>query len=181
MNHPKPEEWVPYVFGETTRATHRQLADHLQSCPQCREEIELWQRTRHGLESWKLPQLRRTRPGSARPVLKWAMAAAAVLFAGILIGRTTAPQVDIEKLRAAVVPQIQQELSAQMAQLAREEAARAASLSLASSRRYTDQLAQQLYVAVKKDVDTLALNTDAGLRHTAQQLVQLADFKQPEP
>jgi hypothetical protein len=181
MNHPKPEEWVPYVYGETTRTTHRQLTEHLQSCPQCREEVGSWQRSLKSLESWKVSRLRPGRPGLVLPVLKWAMAAAVVLFAGILIGRTTSPKVDMEKLRAAVVPQIQQELSAQMAQLARQEAARAAALTLASSRTYTDQMAQQLYVAVKKDVDILAFNTDVGLRHTAQQLVQLADFKQPEP
>ena len=35
------------------------------------------------------------------------------------------------------------------------------------------------FVSLKKDVDTVALNTDAGLRDTAQELVQLADYKQP--
>jgi len=179
MNHPKAEEWVPYVYGDITKATRRHLAEHLQKCAQCREEVELWQRSLSTLDRWKLPKARPKRPVLALPLLKWAMAAAIVLFAGILIGRATAPRADMEKLRAEVVPQIQRELSGQMAQLAREEAARAASVSLASSRRYADQLAQQLYLAVKKDVDTLALNTDAGLRDTAQQLVQLADYKQP--
>ncbi len=108
------------------------------------------------------------------------MAATIVLLFGILIGRASAPKVDMAKLSEAVAPQIQAELSAQLSQLAREEAARAGALSFASGRRYTDQIAQQLYVALKKDVDTVALNTEAGLSHTAQQLYQLADYKEPQ-
>ena len=40
MNHPKPEEWVPYIYGETTGTARRELSDHLNSCDQCREEIK---------------------------------------------------------------------------------------------------------------------------------------------
>jgi hypothetical protein len=36
------------------------------------------------------------------------------------------------------------------------------------------------YLSLRKDLDTVALNTDAGLRHTQQQLVQLADYTRPE-
>lgn len=181
MNHPKPEEFVPYVYGESTGAVRRQLTDHLRNCPQCRQEIESWQRSLKGLDSWKLPRQSRKPSGLVLPVLRWTVAAALILFAGILVGRATAPKVDMEKLRAAVAPQIQKELSVQLAQLAREEATRAAALSLASGRSYTDQMAHELYVALKKDVDTVAFNTDAGLRNTAQQLVQLADYKEPQP
>jgi hypothetical protein len=35
------------------------------------------------------------------------------------------------------------------------------------------------YLQLKKDVDTIAVNTDAGLRHT-EQLIQLADLNQPK-
>jgi hypothetical protein len=115
----------------------------------------------------------------AAPFLKWAAAAAMVLFAGIVIGRATAPRVDLEKLRAEIAPQIQKELGSQIAQLAHEEAAKAVTVSLDSNRRYTDQMAQQVYVAVKKDLDTLAVNTDEGLRNATQQIVQLADYEEP--
>jgi len=177
MNHPKPEEWVPYVYGETTGTVRRQLSEHLRECAHCRQEIESWQHSLKGLDAWKLPGGRQPLPSVMLPFLKWAVAAVVVLFAGVVIGRATAPRVDVEKLRATIAPQIQQQLNSQLAELAQQEAARAAALS----RRYTDQVAQQLYLAVKRDVDTLAVNTDEGLRHTAQQLVQLADFQEPEP
>jgi hypothetical protein len=180
MNHPTPEQWVPYVYGETSRTARRQLSAHLSECPQCRQEVDTWKRNLHRLDAWKLPAARATLRAGFLPALRWATAAAVLLMMGILIGRASAPKVDTEKFRAAITPEIRRELQGELAQLAREEVARAASFSLASSRRYTDQMAQQLYVVVKKDIDTLAVNADAGLRHTAQQLFQLADFKQPQ-
>ena len=51
---------------------------------------------------------------------------------------------------------------------------------LASSHRYSDQVAQQIYVLLKKDVDTIAVNAAAGLNQTAQRLVELADDKEPQ-
>jgi hypothetical protein len=183
MNHPKPEEWVPYVYGETTSAVRRELTAHLRDCPQCRTEIETWKRSLSRLDSWKLPEVQR--PSELLvPFLKWAAAAAVVLAVGISIGRATAPKVDVEKLRVALAPQLKRDLSRELAELVRQEVVRTTSLTLASDRRYADQVAaeyaQQIYVVLKKDVDTIAVNADAGLRNTAQQLVQLADYKVPK-
>lgn len=176
MNHPKPEEWVPFIYGETTGQTRRTLQSHLESCAQCRRETDAWRQSMNLLDSWKVPRAKRPHALVAIPWFGWATATAVVLLCGVFLGRATAPKVDAEKLRTALAPEIRKELSAELAQLVRDETARTASLTLASSRRYTDQIAQQLYFAVKKDVDTLAVNADASLRNTAQQLVQLADY-----
>lgn len=180
MNHPKPEEWVPYIYGETTGTAKRELHDHLNSCDQCREEIRGWQRSLKGLNAWKLPRARSRQPASWLPMLSWAVGAAMILFLGVVIGRASSPKVDVEKLRQAIAPRIAEDLRAQLTQVAREEAARAGALTFASGQRYTDQVAQQLYNSVKKDIDTVALNTEAGLSHTAQQLYQLADYNEPQ-
>jgi hypothetical protein len=179
MNHPKPEQWVAYIYGDTAATVKRDLRDHLNSCDQCREEIEGWQRSLKGLDAWKLPRARSRQPKLLLPMLSWAAGAAIILLLGIVIGRATSPKLDVEKLRQAIAPRIVDELRSEMAEVARDEAARAGALSFASGRRYTDQVARQLFVAVKKDVDTLAYNTDVGLRDTAQQLYQLADYKEP--
>jgi len=176
MNHPKPEEWVPYLYGETTGSMRQEFKTHLQDCPACRQEIETWKRSMHQLDRWKLPRAARMSAETRMPFFRWAAATMIVLMAGMVIGRATAPKVDAERLKAAIAPEIHRQVSAEVAQLARDEAAREASLTLASGRRYTDQIAQQLYVVLKKDVDTVALNADAGLRHTAAQLFQLADY-----
>ena len=180
MNHPKPEEWVPYIYGETTGTPKRELSAHLNSCAQCREEIRGWQRSLKGLDAWKLPRARSRQPKLWLPALSWAVGAAMILFLGVVIGRATSPKLDVEKLRQAIAPRIAEDLRSELAEVAREEAARAGALTLASGRSYTDQVAQQLYISVKKDIDTVALNTEAGLSHTAQQLYQLADYKEPQ-
>jgi hypothetical protein len=180
MNHPKPEEWVPYVYGESTGPVRQQLSAHLQDCPQCREEIETWKRSLTRLDAWKLPRRPRAHTPVLAPILKWAAAATVVLMAGVLIGRATSPKIDPQNLRLAIASDVRRDLSQQLTQLVQEEVGRNASLTLASGHRYTDQVAQQLYVLLKKDVDTVAVNADAGLRNTAQQLFQLADYKQPQ-
>jgi hypothetical protein len=114
------------------------------------------------------------------PILKWSTAAAIVLLAGIFIGRATAPKIDSENLRRTIASDIRRDLNQQLGQLVRDEVTKNASSTIASGHRYTDQVAQELYVALKKDVDTVALNADAGLRQTEQQLVQLADYQQPQ-
>lgn len=180
MNHPKPEEWVPYVYGELSAAARQELSAHLLSCPQCRDEVQTWKHALHQLDAWKLPPARRQRfPLLAQPWLQWAAAAALAMLAGIWIGRVTAPKVDPHELQAILVPQLRRELQEDTAALVRQEVARAAALTLVSSQKYTDQVGQQVFVALKKQVDTVAVNAAAGLRTTAEQLVQLADYSVP--
>jgi len=179
MNHPKPEEWVPYLYGETSSVARKELSTHLQACAQCRDEVEIWKRSLHRLDTWKITRERRPRPEWLAPFAQWAAAAALVLMAGIAVGRATAPKVDTAHLRATLVPEIRRDLQAETAAVVRQEVARAAALTLASSHRYTDRMGQQVYVVLKKDIDTIAVNAADGLRNTREQLVQLADYQVP--
>jgi anti-sigma factor RsiW len=180
MNHPKPEEWVPYIYGEAPSDTRQALKAHLKACPQCRQEIETWKRSLGRLDLWRLPRVRPRPPVLLTPFVSWAAAAAIMLAAGILIGRATSPKVDVERMRQALAPQIKQDVEREMAELVRQEVDKAASLTLASSHRYSDEVAQQIYVVLKKDVDTVAVNAAAGLNQAAQRLVELADYKDPQ-
>ncbi len=196
MNHPKHEEWPPYLFGEANPAARQRLSRHLQDCSECREEIVAWQRSLVRLDAWKLPRSEKTRESFA-PALKWAAAAALVLGLGFGIGRLNSAANGAEKIRAAIEPEIRQQLGQEFAQLLRDERNRATSTALATlseqtrdlladieSKRAQDNQAiytalDKLYLSLKKDVDTVAVNTDAGLRSTEQQLVQLAGYKPP--
>ncbi len=206
MNHPTREEWVPYLFGEAKSDARRQLNAHLKDCPDCRQEIETWKMSLGLLDAWKLPPVPRPAPSFA-PLLNWAAAAAVILLVGFGIGRLTA-KADVQKVRAAIEPELRRELTQEFARLAREEMSRNTSATLAASAQQTEQAITVLakavevarlednramyaaldkvesqsfaqFVSLKKDVDTVAVNTDAGLRNTAQELVQLADYKQP--
>jgi len=192
MKHPEREEWVPFIFGEADASRKRQLESHLDDCAECRDEIQSWQRSLGRLDSWKLPPVAK-RTAKLALLMKWAAAAAIVLSVGFAIGRSTAAHVDAEKVRAAV----EKDLRGQLAQIARDEAAKTASLAItaysqkAETRRAADSRAvfavlERLEtqhttdcLTLKKELDTLAINAEAGLRQTEEQLVQFADYSRP--
>src|SRR5438477_7717896 len=119
MNHPKREEWVPYIFGEARPDTRRELNAHLRDCPDCRQEIETWKMSLGLLDAWKLPPVPKPAPSFA-PLLYWAAAAAVVLVVGFGIGRLSA-RADVQKVRAAIEPELRRELTQEFARLAHEE------------------------------------------------------------
>ena len=198
MNHPKQEDWTPYLFGEAKSTERRRLKEHLRDCPECREQIAAWRRSLRQLNAWKLP--RAERPGvTFQPVLKWAVAVAMVMVlgAGFAIGRLTSATASVEKMRAAIEPGLRQQLHQEFAQMLHSELDQSAADSLAAATKTLqarhDEDIQALcaalgkldarhladYLALKRDVDTLAVNTDAGLRRADQQLVQFADATSP--
>jgi anti-sigma-K factor RskA len=185
MNHPKPEVWGPYVYGETKGSARRELSAHLADCGECREMVQGWQRTMRGLDAWKLPRAGRVSPLVGR--LRWAAAAACVLALGFGWGRLSAGRMDTEALRARLEPQLREELRQDLTQLLRQEIEHKAEVTLAAAGDQTQKLLTaytavnetrraeelaQLYATIKKQLDTLAINTQQGL-------VQLATYQPP--
>ena len=182
MNHPKPEQWVPYLYGGLKPDEHRHLKAHLRDCAACRGEIERWQRSSRRLDAWKLPRSRATLELFA-PALKWAVAAMVVLGVGFAFGRFAGDSAIAARVRAQIEPQLRQE----MAQVVRNEVERnsaaiiqasvnktrdlLAAYSNVSENRRTEDL-QWLYLALKRQLDTVAVNTE-------NELVQLASYHPP--
>jgi len=217
MNHPTREEWVPYVFGEATAEVRRRLSAHLESCPECRAEIEGWQRSRLRLEAWKLPKPVK-RAEAPAPVLRWAVAAAVVLGLGLVIGRITAPApADVNWLRteiaasvkSALATEFQRELAQAHSQTSNVLAAlevRLAELSEIESRQLLSSFLEVFehareqdlqatlsvlerierehaaaYVALRKDLETVASMTDDELRLARSRMIELAADLRPRP
>jgi Putative zinc-finger len=197
MNHPKREAWVPYLFGEAKPEARKELQQHLQSCPVCRAEIDSWKHSLDLLDAWQLPRAARPREAFS-PVFRWAVAAAVVLVLGVgfTLGRLTPFGGDQAKLREMIEPQIRQELRAEFVQMLHQELAKTAATLEATGEQTKNWLAQYARsvdarieteraerladcLSLKKDVDTIAINADAGLRNTEQKLAQLADYRQP--
>ena len=207
MNHPTREEWMSHLYDELSTEEHDRLAAHLAVCPDCEARVVEWRAARKDLDAWQLPA-KRARIVRARPLIKWAAAAAIVLAAGFGVGRITSAAADAEKVRAAIEPEIRQRLHRELAQVFRAELEKTASTTLAASTEQTRQLLAEFakmveakrtednqaintaldrlesrrmadYVSLKKDLDTVAVLTDASLRRAQQQLVQLADYTQP--
>ncbi|HWV99877.1 MAG TPA: anti-sigma factor [Candidatus Acidoferrum sp.] len=203
MNHPQHENWVPFLYGEMKPDLQRQLRAHLEVCAECREEVDNWKRSLRRLDAWKLPRSRKP-DDLFVPILKWAAAAMLVLGLGFGVGRISAAGSDAAKDRAALKLQLKQELQQELAQFVRDEMRRATPATLATARSEANKLlaayatsleAQRdtdtqtirtaldrlelQNISLKKELDTVAVNTDVGLQQTEQQLAQLAVYKQP--
>jgi len=207
MNHPSREEWMSYLYDELNADQSANLKAHLHTCPDCKSKVNEWQAARSGLDEWRVPK-KRGRVLLAQPMVKWAAAAAIVLSIGVGIGRLTSAPPDVQQVRAAIEPEMRQELRREFAQLFRDELDKSASTTLAASTEQTRQLlaefaraveakrtedyqainaaldklqSQRLadFFSLKKDVDTMAVLTESGFRRAQQQLVQLADYTQP--
>ena len=138
--------------------------------------------------------------------LKWAVVAACLLFAGFTAGRLRQGGADQAELRASIEAAVRKQLRAELSPMVREEVrlASASTLDVAgqqaerlvgsylstlqlqrvedrrliqsSFERIESQRVADL-ASLKKELDTLAVNTDAGLRHTAAGLVELATYR----
>src|SRR5213593_4453365 len=208
MNHPTREEWMSYLYDELTAEEHSSLAAHLAVCPDCKTRVSDWQAVRRNLDTWQLPA-KPARAPLQRPLIRWAAAAALILGIGFGAGRFATPATaNAAKIRAAIEPAIRQQLRQEFTQLLRDELDKAASATLAASgeqtKHWVEDYAQALetkrteerqaiyaalnkleeqrladFVSLKKDVDSVAVYADAGLRRARQDLVQLADYTQP--
>ena len=112
MKHPNRDEWIPYLFGEASAATRRQLDAHLEDCAECRAELDGWRRSLRRLDAWTLP------PAPQRPAatgLRWAVAAAVMLGLGIGLGTFAAGRhVDTKSLRAEIEASVKTSLATEM-------------------------------------------------------------------
>ena len=87
MNHPTPDQWMSFLYGEDNESQRRDLDLHLRGCAECAARLKSLRAGMCALDDWPLPQRRPARP---RPVLQWAAAAVVMLAAGIGIGRFSA-------------------------------------------------------------------------------------------
>jgi len=174
MNHPKGEDWVPYLYGEIKPDLRRQLKEHLEGCAECREELQNWKRSLRRLDAWKLPRTD-SRLDAVAPFLKWAAAALLVLGLGFGFGRVTARQADLVKVRAQIEPELRREF----ADMLRREIDKSSATTLAQAQRQAEDVGAAYYALLKKDLDTVAINTDVSLQQAQQELMQVADYTQP--
>jgi hypothetical protein len=160
MNHPKPEEWAPYLFGEATPEARHKLAEHLQLCPDCAAEISGWRQSLKKLDRWKLPRMRARSAQGPPPLLKWSVAAALVLVAGVGLGRWSAPVIDLNTFQARIEASVKSSLAAE---LQRQLYADLQSALAATGGQLTNEFKAQLNRALAGVVDASALETHRQL------------------
>ena len=174
MNHPTPEDWMSYLYDEVGAVERAGLTAHLRSCPSCAAQLGHWRDTTRNLDAWPL-RARETHPRRlfARPFVQWAAAAMILLGAGFAAGKLVSAAADGRRLRAEIEPVIRQQLRQEFeAKRIEDNRAIYAALEKLDAQRIAG------YVSLKKELDTVAVLTDAGLRNTEQRLAQLVDYTQ---
>ncbi len=214
MTHPDAAEWMAFLYRETPPARRRELDGHLASCPACAAQVAAWRGSQRALDDWALPSARHAgRAGMPQPaawsacsaarlglpVLKWAAAAALVLFLGFGLGRRTAPGAhalsELQLSVAQLAQAVQRDQSAWSNHLALATAsAGAQTLRLLSeyaraqdSQRALDQQNFQLalqnidarFDKLRAALETVALNTDDGFQQTYENLARLVSYSAP--
>ena len=92
MNHPTPESWITFLYNEAGPAEKADLQAHLHVCTECRGQVEQLRRTMGLLDldtaTLAVPRTQSVFGRQWRPRLAMAAAAAVLLCAGFLAGRS---------------------------------------------------------------------------------------------
>jgi anti-sigma factor RsiW len=163
MKHPPQEQWMDYIYGELPKPQRADLTAHLKSCPSCAALIARWGAVQERLDDWQLPAT--PKRGSRIPApVKWAIAAAfmmAALGIGFGVGRASSAKVLRQDMQVAL-------------QKAYDD-----NRLLLSAMQRLDATRQAEILALRKDLETVAINADQSFKATEQQLIQLATYAQP--
>ena len=165
MIHPTREEWMTYLYGELDRKSKTPLRAHLDSCAECRQKVAAWREAMTALNAWRLPEAR-SRPMWARPVLRWAVAAALLFL--VAYGATRLASPDQDKLTRNLEASLRPSLEAEITRKLRRELDTAWEAKLAATR-----------VQCRQDMMELAGQTfaasNAGTQKILAELVRCLD------
>ena len=158
--HPDQDEWMDYLYGETTADQRRTLRSHLEECLQCQSDVAGWQDSMKALDGWQLGDKGKTvsRIGLyAGSILRWTAAAVLMIGLGFVAARLFAPGTpDIEQLRADLETSLKATLEPQIRQnLTEEMNAQWQAVLVESYGRLKDELSRQL----RADMNEYALQT----------------------
>ena len=188
MIHPRPEEWMGYLYGELPREEKTRLKAHLNSCAGCRIDVKRWQGAMKSLDQWQIGAPQRAPARMWVPALKWGIAAALALGIGFGAGRYILPaSANAAALRASLKSEIRSELLAdfKQQQVRFEEYKKTADearqddnrlIFAAINKAAVDHQAE--LASFRKDLETVAVRTEYNLRLAQQQIVTLANYTQ---
>ncbi|MHC5033604.1 MAG: anti-sigma factor family protein [Planctomycetota bacterium] len=177
MSHPTSEEWMEYLYGELAGEARSALAAHLQECGECQEQVESWRGVMTQLDAWQIPQGRRRAP-AMRGLVRLAAAAVVLLGLGIVVGRLSAPSLDVASLRADLERSLRSSLGREIRGALREELRAEmkdmAVVTLVASRDAAEErlgeYARALDATRRSDLLALATLTEQELMRTQRQM-----------
>jgi anti-sigma factor RsiW len=179
MKHPSREEMMSYLYDELEPEPRHTLEHHLAECASCRAHLAEWRSTTRQLDAYEIAPARisQAQPQRwTRPALA-AAAAVVVLFAGFALGRSSG-------VSRAELESAKQDVEVKALAAGRTEARRQLQQFAADVGKRLDTLqAQQSsdYASLRKELETVAVLTEAGFRQTENRFVALADLPTTVP
>jgi hypothetical protein len=198
--HPAQEEWMEYLYDESSQESRNRLSEHLRSCDHCREKMAGWSQTHRRLDAWQLPPLQNAGFWS-QPLFKWGLAAMLAVGFAFWAGRFSAPAPDMSSIRAEIQKEVMQRVSlVQSRQTQRLTQAIAAASKTEIQRIMADHLkaleashqednralfaaiqalaAQRAvdYASLREDLETLAVTAQGEIQNTRNNFASLAAY-----
>jgi hypothetical protein len=183
---------MSYLYEELPAEQRAGLGSHLNDCMACQSQLKIWQGATREMDHWRS---RPRRPRRQVRFVRWAAAAAVLVFVTLGANRFVALNNEVRQLRAEVRRASSTDLNAAFAQVS-EAAAKSASTETQAlvaalaqrleEQRMADQQAtltalQKLsarhtedFAVMRKELETVAVFTEAGLQRTQNQLATLA-------
>lgn len=163
---------MSYLYDELPAQPRRELERHLGQCVECRASLAAWRSTAKQLDAFKISAPRRITP-VWQPLTRWAMVtatAAAVLLGCFVLGRVTG--VSRAELEAA-----RRDAATQATAASRIEAQQVLQQFADNLTKRLDTLETQQtrdYASLRKELETVAVLTEASFRQTEDRIGQLA-------
>lgn len=201
VTHPAAAEWTAYLYGELAPERARALQAHLASCADCGERVNRWRTSMTALDEWPLPKRRPVavlwQPAT---LLKWAAAAAVVLAVGFALGRQSASHARELAALQSTVAQLGERLDREHSFNSSNTVAVASSVASEGAIRLLSDYAQlsdqqrtadgqkitlalrdldARLLALRSELETVAVNTETGFRQTKAGLTTLASYTVP--
>ncbi len=155
---------MDYLYNEAPANERAKLSAHLAACPECRTQVQGWQKTMTSLDTWQ-PTVKEAPAFRWMPAIRWAAAALLMLGFGFALSRMTAPQVDVAALQAQVRAEVTAELKQQMQQ-------NLAEFNTAQAKQRVDD--QQQLVQTLRQMEAQRLADVASLRYDMESLAMSA-------
>jgi len=178
MNHPSREELVDFLDEELPHQRQAEVAEHVLACDECGRQTASWRAARTALAAWQLPTFpqaasRPSHRAARRGAWPRAAAGAALVAAGFGLALLSAPRSDTASVRSELAREIRrhlrEEVHAELAKFTASQHVQQESFLRDVAERL-DQLELQWmadYAALRRDVETVAIGTQEGLRRLA--------------
>ncbi|HEY0455012.1 MAG TPA: hypothetical protein VGE41_01455 [Verrucomicrobiae bacterium] len=176
MNHPTREELISMLYDENPPTTQARISAHLRSCTVCLEQLEAWRQTAEALDHAPALSTQSQRGFSWTSLAKYAAAALIVLGLGFLGGKYSTAE-ELGRMRAQISQLNEQSLASIKSENA-EQLSRLAETLEAKIKSARLQNAAE-YAGLHKELETVAVLTQASLQRAQDQIIQLAVDPKP--